>query len=192
MAAIKDPLKKLVALLDPPRAPVEVPGARDWSAVECFLGTSLPADYKRFVATYGTGLISDHLQVMNPFSTVRPWFQRLRGDLGALHAARWNQQSSGEALNNVPYPIFPEAKGLLPWGFTYNGDLLCWRTDRHPDTWTVVAATRSWRYAEYAGTMSEFLVDLLSEKVSWSIWDAGAHEAPSRPTFTPTALQTET
>lgn len=34
-----------------------------------------------------------------------------------------------------------ELGGLLPWGATSNGDLLCWLTDGDPDTWPTVVWT---------------------------------------------------
>jgi hypothetical protein len=179
----KDATDDLARLLAPPKQPVEAPSEADLALVESLLSTALPADYKRLLALYGTGMITGHLHVMNPRSTLVPWYPRLRGALGALCSARRQRSSTGDELNAVPYPLFPEAGGLLPWGFTTNGDSLCWLTKGRPEAWTVVAETRAWRYAVFPGSMSEFLLAILSGRLSWGVYEAG--DTVPRPTFTP-------
>ncbi|MDI1477255.1 hypothetical protein [Polyangium sp. y55x31] len=184
-------MASLTKWLLPPKKPEEAPAKNDWVPAESLLGTDLPADYKQFVGTYGTGWINKYLHVMNPFSAKLPWMERLRFMSFTLHLVRRNAQVPGardlpapfEEINGLPYPVFPEPGGLLPWGYTINGDALFWLTKGTPDKWTVVADSRG-RYAEYAGPMSAFLHDVLSERISWGIFQAGVNEEPVRPTFT--------
>ena len=59
-------LASLTTILPPPAQPVETGSRDEWQAVEEDLGCVLPADYKEFIATYGTGDIDDFLQVTTP------------------------------------------------------------------------------------------------------------------------------
>ena len=131
---------RLCRLATPPAKPLEAGAAGGWPAVETALGTPLPADYKLFIATYGTGLFDEFLYVFNPFAA-DPDGNLLR----QLDAAR-----RGDAWSRAHFPdqarpaLVPAPGGLLPLGRTVNGDQLAWLTGGDPDGWPVVAtASRS-------------------------------------------------
>lgn len=44
----------------------------DWAAVEAHLGTSLPSDYRTFMAVYGGGSI-ENLDILSPLATGNGW-----------------------------------------------------------------------------------------------------------------------
>lgn len=52
-------------------------GGLDWSPVEAKLGAALPQDYKRFIDSYGAGLIDDHVTVCAP-NEPRDWADLLQ------------------------------------------------------------------------------------------------------------------
>ncbi|WP_189717510.1 SMI1/KNR4 family protein [Streptomyces phaeofaciens] len=89
----------------------------DWAAVESWLGTSLPADYKAIAAAYGPLDIGAWLWLHTPCVN-RGWF-----DYGA-----WIQQTRRDA------------PGVLPFGATRTADTLYWDTTASddPDQWPVV------------------------------------------------------
>jgi hypothetical protein len=118
--------------MPPPDDPCEASGS--WEAAESTLGTTLPYDYKMFIESYGSGYIGEMpLYVNNAFST-RPSINLRKASL-AIAAAYQRLIDGGY---NMPYTLFPQPLGLLPWGRTGNGDYLHWRTVGSPDKWFVV------------------------------------------------------
>jgi hypothetical protein len=152
-------LEALRALLAKPASPIEADApAGGWEAVERCLGVALPADYKAFLAEYGTGSVAGFFWVQNPFSLVRPWFPWLSSALSAQAVVR--ASSGGKSTS---FPLFPEANGVLPFGHTDNGDLLGWITEGDPDEWAVlVASPRAGTEDLVMSSMSQLLADLLS------------------------------
>lgn len=80
----------------------------------------------------------------------------------------------------VPYPLYPEPGGLVPWGTTSNGDVLFWLTASQPDRWPVVInECRTDNYELYEEDMTGFLAKLLGrESVSSIFPDDFPGEAP--------------
>lgn len=126
-------IEDLRTILLPPAAPIEA-GPADWNKVEGELGTPLPADYKAYIETYGSGHVADFIWVFNPFArrdniTLQVQVERQLGVLEELVA------DSGWKL---PYPLFPKPGGLLPLGMTDNGDVIHWHTTGQAGDWTIV------------------------------------------------------
>ena len=69
----------------------------------------------------------------------------------------------------MPYPLSPEPGGLYPWGSTDNGDWLYWLTNGEPDSWRVIGFSNS-GWAEFSGTMTEFLVAVLSRQIQFDLF----------------------
>jgi len=155
-------LAQLRAILPPPEDPIETNGAQtlvliggpltrleSWDAVEQALGTNLPADYKGFIDTYGSGLIDEFIRVLNPFSQM--------SGLSLVESARemphfWEDCAS----------FFPADGGLLPVATTTNGDLITWKTRGAPDDWTImVLQPRSDKTQRFAASFTTFLGSLL-------------------------------
>ena len=118
--------------LPPPEKPNENQG--DWKAAENELGTALPADYKDFINTYGSGKILDFLIVLNPFST--------RKNINLI--SRMLMQSAvfkeleDEYDIKCPFPVYPERGGILPCALTDNGDVIFWITNGNPNEWNII------------------------------------------------------
>jgi uncharacterized protein (TIGR02996 family) len=122
------PLAELRVAVPPPLAPVRPRGR--WAAVEKSLGLWLPADYKAFLDVYGVGMINHLIEIDHPFTC--------KGDLreGWLNG-RLSYQTRRE-IAEVPYPIFPDAGGLLPFGSLGDFDVLGWLTAGLPHEWPFV------------------------------------------------------
>jgi hypothetical protein len=154
------PFQALVELLPPPEVPIETHG--EWAQIERQLGTSLPADYKWFIETYGTGSICiEFVRVLNPFAENRAGNLLSCGAV-TLEWLRENQDHTALRVND--YPVFPEPGGILPWGTSGNGHEFFWLTQGEPDTWSVVLHDRDRLETRlYERTcMTMFLVILLS------------------------------
>lgn len=153
--------KELLKLVPAPRHPLEIGSLEQWNAIERALGLSLPADYKEFAFSYGTGLFARFYRVYNPFSA-SPWMRLLPSVervCGALRAFKmdWPDQ--------VPHRIYPEAAGLLPWGNDENGNDYYWLTDGPPDAWRVFSdENRGEGLRGHDVPMGQFLTEVLLGK----------------------------
>ncbi|WP_170161229.1 SMI1/KNR4 family protein [Methylocaldum marinum] len=166
-------------ILLPPQSPVDVPSNDDWRLVEQKFG-GVPADFRWFVDCYGSGRIDNFLFTFNPASR-NPHlnlFTQVDLQLDALRELR-----SGRT-EVVPYSLFPEPHGLLPFALTDNGDVLYWITEGSPNQWRVaINDSREPEWEEYSWTLSELLVRLLTKKARSSIFPK---DFPSeRPSFEP-------
>ena len=165
------PNHSLIEHVPPPANPVENQG--DWAQVELQLGTSLPDDYKWFISVYGTGAIcDDYIRVLNPFTKigVLDLLKCYRGTLDRYRVAK----KEGETPI-VPYPVYPEPGGILPWGTSANGHEMSWLTIGEPNNWGIVFSDRNRiecrKYEQVC--MSEFLVTVLKGQM-----DGGAFKVP--------------
>jgi hypothetical protein len=147
--------KELPVVLPPPANPVDAPAFHDWGNITERFGLVLPSDYTAFVQAYGSGIVSDFLTVFNPFSAnsninVDAMFSRL----SSLRELRMLDPEE------LPYPLFFEPGGLLPWGESVDGDIYCWITDNEISTfWRVVVCLRSGGSELCESNMTTFLLD---------------------------------
>jgi len=166
-------------VLPPPEFREELPEKGGWERVERELGTKLPTDYKTFIQTYGTGSISNFMMILNPFSKNRYLNLLSRAEI-VLGAYRTSRANAPEYFKDN---VFPEEHGILPFGSTDNGDDLYWRTLGDPDDWTVTLyESRGSEPFDYDGSMTEFLVDLLTGGIVCPILPVSFAE--KEPTFT--------
>ena len=156
------PLEFLKTLVPPPALPFEAGCPKDWGRIEKELGTELPADYREFISCYGSGLFARFYRIYNPFAASK-WTHLGRsvpmacGFLRELRL-RWKDE--------VPYPIYPECGGLLPWGNDENGNYYFWVTDGPPDSWSIASyEVRGRGFEGHSCTMSNYLADVLSGRI---------------------------
>ncbi|MEV7793338.1 SMI1/KNR4 family protein [Streptomyces sp. NPDC087512] len=126
-------LDALVRMCPPPAGP---PPAVDWAEAERALGTTLPSDYKRLVATYGAGVFDETVWLLVPGSAQDDCdlLARTAEQDGTL-ARLWG---AGEER---PDCLLEEGARVLPWAHEEGtGAFLYWlvRPGRHPDDWTVL------------------------------------------------------
>ncbi|THD75228.1 MAG: SMI1/KNR4 family protein [Phenylobacterium sp.] len=135
----------------------------DWSAVEAAMRVTLPADYKDFIATYGSGTIGNFITIFNPFSE-RPTLNLLNQSVKQIDVLNELHENFGEPR---PYDLYPVVPGLLPVGMTDNGDIVHWLTDRDSVNWTIVVnEARSPDYEHFNYNLSEFISSLLENSAS--------------------------
>lgn len=151
---------RILALMPPPRSPVETGTPASWAAAEAALHTSLPADYRRFIETYGSGSIDEFVTVLNAHSSMPSY--RL-DDYGETMLEVTRELRAG-GIVPIPFPLYPEPGGLLPWGVTANGDWGYWIMDPadSPDAWgVVVSVDRGPDWFRHPGPLTRFLAEIL-------------------------------
>lgn len=165
-------LNSLRLLLAPPLAPVGTPTDSEWRIAEEELGVAIPGDYKQFMTEYGAGCIDGFLWTFTP--TIRNPHLNLCTQLGERSSAlRLLRDRYGW---NIPYAIYPDANGMIPWARTDNGDTLYWaRTTEN--YFIVVEDSRAPEWDEFALSTVEFLEKLLIGEISVSMFpDSWPHE----------------
>jgi hypothetical protein len=170
----------LQRILPRPVSPSPAASRPDWQAIEKQL-CPLPESYKEFIDHYGLGRIDRFLIVYSPTATDKYLNLSARGqiDLDALRELR-----SKHGAREVPYALYPEPNGLLPFGIDENGDGLYWLTEGPPDQWPIVVNEgRAPEYVRFDATLTEFLAGILSRTLHCEIFP---DDFPSdAPTFTP-------
>jgi hypothetical protein len=144
----------LCKAVPPPDNPFEAGRPEGFTAVEGRLGLALPTDYKSLIGAYGAGSWKGFLWVLNPFASNRylNLFEQTQRQLDAERTIR------ADWPKDVPFALYPEPGGLLPWAMTDNGDRLYWVTEGRPDTWdTVVYESRGPEYDRHRMSCCEFL-----------------------------------
>lgn len=165
--------KQLRKLAPPPLEPVATATPEQWQELEHSLGLALPQDYKQFVNTYGNGRFADFLGVYDPFYQYKHpqteasyliWISR------RLTGLKKEWRTYPEYI--APFLPYPAHEGLLPWGFTDNGDTLCWQTIGNADNWPLILVDNkvSERYDMFSLTMTDFLVRWLSQQIEPKIF----------------------
>lgn len=156
-------LASLRKIITPPLMPRENGRPEAWAEIEEALGTALPNDYKEYITTFGTGKMADFVWPYNPFSANR-FLNLLKQVPNQVGTLRQMKEEFGD--EECPYPLYPEAEGLLPWGSTGNGDELFWLMIGSPNKWPVVInEARSSRFEQYDESMTSFLAKLLAGKI---------------------------
>jgi hypothetical protein len=122
----------LVKVIPPPLEPA---GAflGPWEPVEAELGTPLPPDYKDLVRVYGSGYYMEFFGISVP--RCPNLYIRLETSVPATCATFFDR-------DELPYPLWPDPRGLVPFGRTDNGDFLFWLPRGTPQEWGVIVWDR--------------------------------------------------
>ena len=154
-------IARLKRLVPPPAQPVGVGSLDEWWLVEQRLGVALPTDYRDFIFAYGTGLFARFFRVYSPFAA---------GSMSLYSSVQdtceWRRNTKREFPDRVPYPIYPESPGILPWGNDENGHDYYWFMEGGPDDWIVLADdVRGRGFSEHRCSMTEYLADVILGRV---------------------------
>ncbi|MFS0901780.1 SMI1/KNR4 family protein [Priestia aryabhattai] len=158
-------MDKLIKVLPPPENPHGTGDETQWTTIFSLLGTDLPSDYIKFIKTYGTGSIDNFLWILTPFVN----------DEYVNFFLRKKEMSSAYSQSKLKFPqyykhykhhVYPETGGILPWGYTENGDELYWLTEGSTDEWKVVVyESRSPENYIYSLSMTDFLYQIITKKL---------------------------
>ena len=162
-----DAFTQLYEAISPPSKPREAGNVAAFTAVETSLALLLPEDYKRLIGTYGTGVWKEFLWVLNPFASnvYLNLFEQVKRQLDAERKIR------ADWPGNVPFALYPEQGGLLPWAMTDNGNRLYWQTVGDPAHWpTVIYESRGPEFECFPFGCCEFLLRWVSGKLPVSVF----------------------
>ena len=155
-------MEKIIEILPPPEFPQKTGDKEQWRNFFDTLGTELPSDYVKFIETYGTGGIDNFLWILTPFVN----------DDNVNYFGRQKEMTDTYIQSKKSFPqyykhdVYPSNGGLLPWGYTDNGDELYWLTNGEPDEWKIVVyESRSPENYIYSLTMVEFLYQIITKEL---------------------------
>lgn len=149
-------IEALVKAVPPPAAP-RLAFAGPWEPIEAELGVTLPQDYKDFVRLYGDGTFFEVMGIHLPVALSR--HAQLVPEVRAICDALRTQ-------DDLPYALWPEPGGLLPFGKTDYGDYLCWLTRGLPADWGVVVWGRGFMTFEaFDCDLTDFLTGLATGEI---------------------------
>jgi hypothetical protein len=155
-------IQELIQLVPPPVRPCEIGSIEEWRTIEGKLGLVLPKDYNDFIFSYGSGLFAQFYRIYNPFAK-EEWTNL---NTSIERVCGWIRETRRNCPDHVPYHIFPEKLGLLPWGNDENGNNYYWLTDGSPDSWGVISdEVRGEGLREYNCCMTDFLCGVLTGKI---------------------------
>lgn len=151
----------LTRVLPPPRSPIANGSPEAWAVFESRLGLELPRDYKRFVSTYGSGLIDGFVSVFSPFAE----------GLSNLGTRILEYQ----AAHIVAIEYEDEPEGLIPWATNDYRGQCHWETDNpDPNAWTVYAALDD-DVHRFPESMTTFLLKVLTGEHISTVFGGPTH-----------------
>ena len=153
---------ELTEILAVPTNPTESGMGQNWARITSYFGKTLPGDYMAFVDRYGSGEIGGWLTVLNPFSrnSNLSLIDQFFSMLAAISVIK------SDFPDTCPYPLMFEPGGLMPWGFSIDGDIFCWLTDGLSGKWRIVVMGRHSQPEEFDGPMSRFIKRCICGEIS--------------------------
>ncbi|WP_328605747.1 hypothetical protein OG943_38015 [Amycolatopsis sp. NBC_00345] len=136
------------------------PQTIDWAEVEAAYGAPLPADYRAYADAYPALELDSQFVIRHPLSK-NTTSKLVECGKDVLEAFAGGRREFPEA---VPYPLFPEPGGLLPWGSDYDGADYFWRTAGRPGEWTI-AVFESAEWWEFPGGFGAFWTELAAGRI---------------------------
>ena len=159
-------LEHLKSLVPPPPLPREGGTKELWKQVESELGLVFPVDFRNLLDAYGTGIFDDFLWLNNPFAK--------NMNLNFGYFLNSQMVVLKELLDNgesIPFRLFPDPEGIVPWGTTENGDVLYWHTAELQNDWAVVVnESRGDSWESFMMPTTEFLLGIMTKKIRATIF----------------------
>ncbi len=139
----------------------------NWGDIEEKLKLTLPCDYKWFIDFYGTGGINSFFWILSPFCDV--------DHINLIERGKTMLDSYKHLKNKYPdyykHEVYPYPNGILPLGYTDNGDEVFWKTAEKTENWTIVVyESRSDDYIEYDMGIVTFIYNLVTKKIVCDIF----------------------
>lgn len=171
---------RLTELIPPPDSPVRAYG--DWKRFASVNGFPPPDDYRMLIREYGAGTFGDWLHLIESFNHSWTFMDRVEAVCDQLRRVR------PAGAEGVALPIWPEPGGFLPWATTATGDVVGWRTEGRPASWTTVVLGRGDALGAYPVGAVDFVLGLVERSLGDAHFD-DAQTSPfatrGRPAFAP-------
>lgn len=149
-------IETLIKAVPPPAVPFEAYSGL-WESVEAELRTSLPQDYKDFARLYGSGYFLEFLGISIP-----------RSQNPNVCLVRYVREvcATFSQDEELPYALWPEPGGIIPFGGTDNGDYLFWLPRDGPAEWGVVVWDRGMQgFEAFDCDLTDFLAGLATGEI---------------------------
>ena len=189
---IETAFDRLTEAVPPPQQPLETSGPL--SSVNFADGREVvfPPDYLRLINAYGSGdfysdedygdgPIGDLVYLMNPFA---PSYQnRLKQESEFLQGYK-----NSEGDKYIPYDVYPQTPGILPWGWCEGRKNYFWLTEGPPQEWPVLVMYDLEIWTRFDMPMVVFLEQLFFGEIDCSFigWpDESSQRDPSQIAFRP-------
>jgi hypothetical protein len=174
-------LDELIAVIPPPAAPNVAMTDDDWLDLYVQIGTRLPTDFVETCKRYGVGFFYSKTHRMS--ANVALYTGRYLGHRHQSYAYRQVVPARLAALRGVrekrkarvPFPLYWEPGGLLPWGATTNDVDLCWLTSgASVDLWsTVVLRAGTGQHEVFEMSAIQFLARVIGGSVTSKLMPKG-------------------
>jgi hypothetical protein len=130
-----------------------------WNAAESTTKLQFPDDFKGLLGRFPSGVYAEYFHVFSPVQstvTLERFQYYLNENIEYLRRERERHPE------NIPYKLYPEAGGLVPWGFGAE-HIHCWNTavSSVSNEWTVVYYNHEYGHGEYQGGMCSFMLDVI-------------------------------
>lgn len=154
-------LQRLVSVIRPPETPLENNPRSSTSDYP-----PVPPDLQLLIGEYGSGSFEYEesgaiVRVHNPYES-----EYWRKQEKYLDLLRYFKVQFGEEY--IPYPIYPEEGGLLPWGSGEGRKHYFWKMDGDPPAWPVIVMYDIEIFTRFDMTMVQFLEKLLCGELDCS------------------------
>ena len=134
-----------------------------WIEAELQIGIELPLDYKEFINAYGTGSRNDFMWILTPFDKS----EYINFTTMGPKICKAYVTSKLTCPDYFKHDVFPTTGGILPWGYTENGDELYWLTEGNSNEWKIIVyESRSSDFYEYNMGMVQFIYELITKKIT--------------------------
>lgn len=149
-------IETLIKVIPPPATPTDS-YTGPWPPIERQLRVVLPPDYKDFVRLYGSGYFMEFLGIKVPRSR--------NPNIRLISHAKAYPAESFES-DEVPYRLWPQPGGLLPFGTTDNGDELFWLPHGPPADWSIIVWDRGFgTFEAFDCDLTDFLAGLATGEI---------------------------
>jgi hypothetical protein len=144
------PRNDITELLSALQAGTALTKDTDWTALERHLEMSVPDDYKTFIDTLGPGVFCD-IRILGPDSPA---------DFNLTDVLQGLRRLVAHAGMGAIVSVQPEFKGLLPWGYTIDGEIFCWKpAEPDAEAWSVSTVSRTFQVINHIElSFSSFLL----------------------------------
>jgi hypothetical protein len=170
-------IEEFKSIIPPPKEIYVRNGDQEWLTVFKAFGTRLPEEFLQFHKSYGDGYFFSLSHKMSANISIFGSNNLKQNSFLFSVPEKMNElrQIKAKSPKKIPFPLFWEPRGLLPWGCGTNGSVFCWITDGDlVDNWeTVIIRPPSGDYQHYNLTMIELLIKVISGEIECSLLPKG-------------------
>jgi hypothetical protein len=159
------PFEELVELLGEPHFDNRDPAA--WNALEGYLGSELPPDYKAFLDAYGSGMVANTLIVTHPACEPDAVAKQMRTQQS--FTTQYDEaMQSGAVEGEFPYPFHPVPGGLIYWGNGGEDDInhFFLPCAQDPAEWKIVSLLHDHPHRASDASFTAFVLELVTRWIT--------------------------